>query len=605
MRKRILIIGAIALLMCGAALSAAQDGDTFVTGTVTAGGHYTEFNDNPTRVGEYTNLVDTKDPMVDMNLGLFGGTADVLYRLDLDYYDTKTKSFDFGVDTQSLLSADFSYGSFVHNLDHDYLENMSGRELAPSDSDPNNNPGGKQVYHTDNDPLGRYFMEYENFRGNLNVDLPFVANGQVSFGMVDQHKRGYKQAMTIDHCAFCHVESNAQRVDQQTRIWQAGIKGTSGAVSVNYDFAKTDFTDRANSMEHTWKQAMHPVNGNLYDFPSRQAFSDVTLPYGRTADNDKLSHTAGLKVDLKNAGTLKGSYTNTNRTNYHTGVESQFDAGAFGYAVRLNKKTRLTAKFLTYETKVDDYYVDLPAFRAGDAAAGNLNFDWNRISSANRKVYQGDLNLGYKLAKGRHLKFNWRYQVIDRPAMAQSQTNYLFDDSAGLDGNITDTLASTAYENKTKINRLKLRYDARMGMKGNYNLTYSFTGVDKPYMNPTAMCEESIAGIGSTHGSTGAVGRIYYFQRQRWGNGTNQASASHKVTGRGSYQLSPRTSVSAYVTYAKDKNDDMNLYQYDRDMLSPGINLWTAPQDKLLFTLGWNYNKVKSNANLCFPIFDG
>ncbi len=599
MRKRILIIGLLALCMCVASLSAAQEGETFSEGTVTTGVHYTEFSDNPARVGEYLNLWDTKDPMVNVNLDKVGGTANVLYRLNLDYYDSKTKSFDFGVQTQNYLQADFSYGSFVHNLDHDNLGNLMAREIVPGGA-----PGGKQIYHTDNDPLGRYFMEYEKFRGDLTLDLPFVADGEVSFGMVDEHKRGYKQAMTIDHCSFCHIESNTKRVDQQTRIWKAGVRVSDKAVSVSYDFAKTDFFDRANGMNHTWKQAIHPVNGSPFDFASRLAFSDVTLPYGEVADNDKLSHNVGLKVDLKTAGLLKGSYTNTNRRNYETGVESQFDAGAFGYAVRLNKRTRLTAKFLRYDTKVDDVLVDLPAYRAG-LGAGDLNFDWNRISSANRKVNQGDLNLSYKVAKGKHLKLNWRYRVIDRPAMSQTQTNYLFDDSAGDNANITETLESTPFANQTKVNRIKLRYDSRMGMKGNYNLTYTYTGVDKPFMNPTAMCEESIAGVGSTHGSAGTVGRIYYFQRERWGNATSMPNLSHKVTGRGSYQITPRISVSGYVTYAKDKNDEMNLYEYEGDMLSPGINLWTAPKDNLLFTLGWNHNKVTRNANLCIPIFDG
>ena len=44
---------------------------------------------------------------------------------------------------------------------------------------------------------------------------------------------------------------------------------------------------------------------------------------------------------------------------------------------------------------------------------------------------------------------------------------------------------------------------------------------------------------------------------------------------------------------------------FDRDLLTPGVNLWTAPSDNVLFTLGWTYNKVKSNANMCIPVFDG
>jgi hypothetical protein len=573
--------------MCWTAIGLADEEGAFVEGTASVGAHYSDFSDNPQRVGEFVNLNATKDIQADMYLNLFGGTETTLYNIKLDYRDIATKKFEFGVDTKSFLAADFRYGSFVHNLDHDTLTNMQGKA------------GGKQVYNTDHDPMGRYFMEYEQFHGDIKVDMPFMAGGQVTFGMSDQRRSGYKQAMTIDHCAFCHVESNAQRVDQQTRIWKADVKGSVGPVSLNYDFAKTDFVDRANTPEHHWKSARHPVSGLPMDFPTRQQFSDVTLPYGHTADNDKISHNAGIKADLQSLGTLKGSYTYTNRRNFNSRVESNFNAGAVGYAVKLSPKMRLTGKFLAYETKVDDTFIDLNNFRSGDPVSGNLNFDWNRISSANRKVYQGDLNLGWKVGKGKHLKANWRYQVIDRPAMAQSQTTYLFDEN---NVGTREEVTAAAFENKTTVNRIKLRFDSRLGMKGNYNLTYTFTDVDMPFMNPTAMCEESLDGVDSAHGPDG---RMYYFQRLRFGNGTNQATQAHKVTGRGSYQISPRTSVNAFVTWAQDKNDEMNIYEYNRDLLTPGLNLWTAPSDNLLFTIGWTYNKVESNANMCVPIFDG
>ena len=211
------------------------------------------------------------------------------------------------------------------------------------------------------------------------------------------------------------------------------------------------------------------------------------------------------------------------------------------------------------------------------------------------------------MAKGKHLKVNWRYKIIDRPAMTQSQTNYIFDGVNDGNAGIVETRTSEAFENKTTVNRIKLRFDSRLGMKGNYNLTYTFTDVDRPFMNPTAMCEESLVGTNSAHVTAlpPVLDRIYYFQRERFGNGTNQAAQAHKVTGRGSYQISPRTSVNAFVTWAQDKNDEMNIYEYTRDLLTPGLNLWTAPSDNLLFTIGWTYNKVESNANLCVPIFDG
>ncbi len=604
MHKRILLMTIAALLVCWAPVGLADDSGGFVNGSATAGAHISDATDNPVRVGEYVNLQDFEDVMADMVLDLFGGTPNTLYTVGLTYRDNATKSIDFNLWTKNYIAADFGYDSFVHNMDHDYLQNMQAKE-AGVDDEGNYVPGGKQIYHTDNDPMGRYFIQYEKFHGNVKVDLPFLEGGQVYGGYGEQTRSGFKQTMTIDHCAFCHVESNAQRIDQRTETWTAGIKGTVGKASVQYEYTSRDYYDHTGAPERRWLSARHPVNGGSADeFASRDIFQDVTLPYGQSADSEKDSHNVSLKVDLDRAGTLKGSYTHTKSTNDFTNIEGKVDAFSAGYAVKLNPDWRLTARFLTYEDKVDDYFVDLPSFRAYDTTYGNLDFDWNRISAANRTVTQGDLNLNWRMAKRRHLNFSWRLQVIDRDAMAQSQTNYLFDGvNPGNDG--ATLVESAAYANKTTINRLKLRYNARLGMKGNYNFTYTYTNVDKPYMNPWAGCESSLQGVGSAHPDGGATGRIYYFQRQRYGNGTNMPSQAHQFALRGSYQLSPRTSISAFANYAHDKNDDLNVYEYTRDMFTPGINLWTAPSDRLLFTFGWDNMWVQSNANLCPPFFDG
>ena len=589
MRKRNLITGAALLLVCWAAAGLADEGDAFVEGSATMGARYTGTSGNPQRVGEYLNLDVTEDFVAELYADILGGTSNTLYRADFLYKDSATKSMNFSLMTKDYVTAEFGYDSFIHNLDHDLMNNLQVKA------------GGKQVYNTDTDPMGRYFLQYEKFHGQVQVDLPGLPGGKVTLGYKDQRKSGYKQTLTIDHCAFCHVESSPQRIDRQTETWLAGIEGTADQASFKYDFVRTEYTDHAGASEHYWKSAIHPLNAGAYDFSSRQIFSDVALPYARSADTEKYSHNLAMKLDLDESGVLKGSYTLTNNRNWWTGVEGDFTAGALGYAVKLNAKTRLTAKFLTYETKVDDYFIDLPNFRALDTTTGNLDFDWNRISSANRKVYQGDVNLGYKVAKGRHLKASLRYQSIDRDAMAQTQTSYLFDDVLAAE-DYALLVPSEPFANKTTITRAKLRYDARMGMKGNYNLTYTYTKVDKPFMNPTALCEESLLGLNS---ASGGDGRIYYFQRQRLGMGSSQPNQSQNLAARASYQVSPRFSFNAFVTYAKDKNDELNIYEFERDMFSPGVNLWTAPSDKVLFTLGWSYSKLKSSAVLCPPIFDG
>ena len=586
--------------MCAAILLAswsgvglASDGGEFVEGAASVGAHLTKPTDNTQRVGEFSNLNDLDEFIADMYLDLFGSTRNTLYNVHFLYQDSATKNFDFGLRADQNVSVDVGYQSFMHNLDHDALQNMQGKA------------GGKQVYHTDNDPLGKYFLEYSEFNTAIAVDLPFLANGQVYGSYRDQRKEGYVQEMAIDHCAFCHVESNVKRVDQQTETWEAGIGGTQGVVSFNYEMTETTYREDGLANERDWFSAVHPGDGLPYDFATRLNFQDVTMPYARSTSNDKTSHNASLKLDLPDLAIVKAAYTNTNRRSWWTGIENQFDAYALGGARKWNRNHRTTVRLLAYETKVDDAFINLDNFHAGDLVSGNLDFDWTRISAANRKVIQADLNHSWRIGKGKHFKGSVRHQTIDRDAMAQNQTSYLFD---GInDGNTGATLVpSTAFENKTTILRLKGLYDQRLGRKGSFNAGVTGTVIDQPFMNPTAMCEESLEGVNSAHVSASTVtGRMYYFQRLRYGMGTNQPNQSWRMNGKASYQLTPRVSVNGFLAYTTEKNDEMNVYQFDRDILTPGVNLWTAPHDKVLFTLGWTYNKVKSNANLCIPIFDG
>lgn len=126
MRTRNLLMCSAVLLMCWTGIGLADDSGAVVEGTASVGGNFSHFTDNPTRVGEYVNLDVTKDLQADMYLDLFGGTENTLYNINLDYRDIATKSFGFGVDTKSILAADFRYGSFVHNLDHDNMQNLQG-----------------------------------------------------------------------------------------------------------------------------------------------------------------------------------------------------------------------------------------------------------------------------------------------------------------------------------------------------------------------------------------------------------------------------------------------------------------------------------------------
>jgi len=598
---------AVAGLLVLSAAAIADEGTPAVEGKSYVGAHYFEQTGAFDKVGEYLSDANEGEVQAHAWFMLDGATDNTLFDVYGFYRDKDTKALGISVDPASRLSANFDYLSFIHRLDHDRLENMQAREAKPDGS-----PGGKQIYNTDMDPMGRYWLNYQKTSADLEYDLTSVENGKIYVRYNDQHKDGWKQSLTIDHCATCHVEGNRRLIDEQTRTVNAGIEGTMGKLTFNYEFEAQDFTDYTTPNTRSWTQAQHPVRGVTWtnpdngqtsnynvEFGSRLQYdlADGALPYAAGPTTEKRSHELGLNVDVNKRNVLRGTYSHSRTENVGSALVSDFDAFAAGWMARPGKKTRLTARVLKYEVKSDDVLVDLLPYRAG-RPGGDQDFDWTRVSAANRDVLQTDLALRHKLGRRSSLGFDWRHKTIDRPAMAQSQTTYYTDE---VSGDIVG-VPSTPYANETTSDRFRATLNKRFGRKGNGKLSYTYTTVSNQYMNPTAMCEEAL------HHDVDALpgnGFVYYFQRLRHGNGTALPNESHRVAARGSYQVSPRVSLNGYLNVASEENYELNSYTFERTILTPGANLWVAPNDKLMLTMGYSFNSVESNAKLCIPLFGG
>jgi len=610
MNRSILTTLATLGLLAVLATTAVGDDASVITGTSTVGAHFTDVSDHFDKVGEYFSDADADEYQAHAVFDFNGVTATTIFDLNGFYRDRETKGFGFDLNSTGRVNVSFDYQSFVHHLGHDLLENMQAREALPdNDDDGLPQPGGKQVYHDDMDPLGRYWLQYSRMNTELSYDIKTIDNGTVWVKYGDQHRSGWKQALTIDHCATCHVESNRRRIDEQTRSWAVGAEGTVNDVTFNYEFQAQDFTDYTDPNMRTWTRAQHPVRGGLYtdpgtgatsnyvvEFGSRLGFHDVTLPYAAGPTSEKRSHQIGLKMNVNEQNLVKGSYSHNRVENKGNNLASDVDAYAAAWVARPNRKTRLTARALIYEVKADDALVDLMPYR-NERPGGGQDFDWTRISAANREVLQTDMALRYKLAKGSNLSFDWRHKVVDRDAMNQTQTSY-YQDAAGENVEV----ASQAVAQETTTDRFRASWRKRFGRKGNAKLQYTYTTVDQQFANVQGICEDGL------HGDTHNLAEndvVYYFQRERVGNATALPNKSHRITARTSYQLSPRASLNAYVNFADEENDELNSYAYERSVLSPGANLWFAPSNQLMLTMGYSFNSVESNALFCPPLFGG
>lgn len=617
MRSIMTLVLASALLLGVATDCRAEEAESFLEAEVTQGFHYLygDEDDNLGRVAEYVDLERNEDLQAYLDLSMFGGTPNALYRIMALYEDQSTMEFLTEVHAGQYWRTDTSFQSFQHNLDDDQLTNLVGREWNVERTAP----GGKQIYHTDADPDGVYGIEYSRFDNKVEYDMPWLPKSTAYVSYSDQKRQGFKQAMHVAHCSFCHVEATGREVNDQIQTWRAGLQAQVENVAFTYEYKATHYADRGSAASRTLTDAQHPTQGNSGHPLSAVADDRLNYDYSNTGPDGsgpnvtfmeprkttRRSHQVGAKVTLPAENTLRGGYTRTDRKNWNTNVESSYDAFVGSWLYRPTKDVRATARGLYYTTKVDDFEVDGRFIEELPIQGQVRNFDWTRISSANRDVLQADANIGWRWREGGFLKAAYRYRTIDRESMTQSQVNYLQNE-----GGIDERVDSEPFANETVENRVSLLARQRFGRKGNVRAKVTFEMNDDPFYNPTGICEDALTAeeslIDGDPATNPAVNKaIYYFQRLRYGNAGERPTEALRYQLQGAYQIDPRVSVSIFGNYADEMNDDLNVYDFERTRLGVGANLWAAPADQFMVSLGYAFNSVESNAKMCIPLFDG
>ncbi len=474
----------------------AMAGEDLLNGKSAVGAHYTEYSDQFDKVGEYFSDSNAEEFQAHAFFKLYAPAKRPVRPVRF-YRDKDTKTFGFDLKTKGRVSASFDYQSFIHHLDHDQLTNLQAREGLPDDG-----VGGKQVYHHDMDPMGRYWLDYSKMSGELAYDLTGIPNGKLYVRYSDQHKSGWKQTLTIDHCATCHVESNRREVDEQTRMFAVGTEGTMRNLTFNYEFEAQDFTDFTDPNTRTWtsRPASDPRRHLARDRPDEQLRRRVRLaaqlprrdPALRGGAHDgeaepPVRAEAGREQGEPREGLLQPQPRR--QRGQQPVVRLRRLCGRLGGASQ--QEDAPDRPSLMYEVKADDAYVDLLNFRmmpngTDTRPGGGQDFDWTRISAANREVLQTDLAFRYKLGKGSNLNLDWRHKVVDRSAMNQTQTSYYYTDA----GDVMVPSEAVAYE--TTTDRFRASWMKRFSRRGNARVQYSYTTVDQPFMNMYGICEEGL-----------------------------------------------------------------------------------------------------------------
>jgi hypothetical protein len=580
-RKRGPLVGILAALLAGAGASpAAPDDGATVHGIVAPGGHVSRIDDFPGRVREYEILREEVEP--DLRLELFGQGGGNRFDVTAAYENEQTLDLKARVEAGSHVDFRFRHRSFYHSLDHDRLQNLTWRERVGVDSLGNDVPGGKMLTHEDTDPLGEYGVRYTDTQEGLDVHVPLADGATISADYRDQRRVGTRQILGVDHCANCHVRSQRGFVDESSRDLQLGVSTVVSDVRLGYEFSARDFDNRSAAARNRFMEARHPVNGGSgAEFGSRLIYDNEVLAVSRTPDVEKQGHTVQASVALPGLQRLQGSFSTTRTENQVTGLELTANAASLSWWAPLGKKVHATASLLRRELENDPYAVDLPPWRDGRAGGGQ-DFDWVRLSAYDREEYVGTARVSWAVRPGHNLRLDYRLRSTDR-------------DHVELD---PDDPGST----RTLQNRVRASWNGRLSPGARSRVVVEYEKTDLPFVNVHGICED---GQGEELMPIAGNSFVYYFQRERIGTGGTLPTGALRANAHLTYGFGPRASATGYVNLAFEKNDDLNLYDFDRDVLTPGITVFLAPDDRFVVTGGGSYSRVKSNAKLCATVMDG
>ncbi len=567
-------------------LGAEGDEGVSFQGAAAIGGHVSDVKDEAGRVREYDLAREVYEP--DLWLDLFRRVGDDALEFLVDYHDEETLGFKGRIDAGPNVCVRVDHRSFHHRFDHDRLENLLWKEWVGVDSLGNDLGGGKMVTSEDTDPMGRYGVRYTDTKERVEIDLPFIPGTTISSGYRDQRRHGIRQGIGVDHCANCHVRSQRSYLDEQTRDFTLGVSAEASVFAASYKFSGRDFNNEAAAPVNQYMEARHPVTGLMTDeFGSRLLYDDENLAFSQAPDAEKRAHAVQARVDMPGSQSLRGAFSYAETKN--VGLKPDYanrmprltaNSASLAWFAPFGEKVRATAGLVRRDISGENILLDFPSWREGGTGGGQ-NFDWLRRSAYDREEYVGTASVNWMVKPGQNLRVNYRLRSTDRE-------NVILD---------PEDPSST----KTLQNRVRVSWNGRLspGTRSRAWVEYEMT--DSPFVNATGICESPATAEDPLSGNS----QYFYFQRERIGTGGNLPTQAIRGNANLSYGFGARGSLTGYVSLASEKNDDLNLYEFERTVISPGLSALWFPTQTVAITGGGSFSIIESNAKICATVMDG
>ena len=566
-------------------------------------------NDDKTKVGEYEPLESGAQGEVNLkaDIGLFRADAHAFY------YNEDDKNWSAFMDLGRVFQIDYSYDSFIHRFQHDYLykgeprfpKNIPGNGVNNGlvafnpfwrTDDPSLHLGGAQMVTADDMDVGR---DYQIFRSHqqahVKMRLPFFPYIVPEVKVSEINKRGWRQATFMSgKCTPCHIVGNGRRVNEHTRDVVAGFTAKYGIMTASYFHSWRHYDNEAETPQWVFDKVYAPPGEQAF-FPERLLYDGERSGYAEVPDVKKTTDKVKVRMDLPYQTTAYGSYVYAGVENNYT--QKRYNMNAYAGRVTstlLNNALTVTVKGRYYVLNNDSVDVDVAKMSNDPAFTGVVpgyqipisTFDYTRESNMDRDVTELGLDFRYRLFRHYTLRGGYEYQRINRGNDKWKDYDSFLRDEEFLD------------DKDTSIHKVKISLLGRPLKTVNFRLTYKYEHQDDEFQNHNGICLE--------HRDLGKPGGVPYYEifrnQYRRKDASNVPRDSQKVELLTTWTPSGRYSTTLNLQYKYQDNDDSD---WMGETYMAGINFWLSPLNDLVFNLGANYEYDKYKTRFDLNLFGG
>ena len=532
-------------------------------GIITAGALAGSNDGSQNRLNEYEVAKDGTLPQFGAkvwgNKGTF--TFDLLASHGGDNRDQKYGAYLSGAGGR--FKASVTFDRFLHRLDHDPLDYMEA------------GIGNFVVRATDHDPGS----DYSRAVGMLNTNVSVAATKNVEFFV--SHKMtlrdGVHQGLTMSHCANCHVESFARKMDETTNTLAAGARVNAGRFTMDYTFENRTLEENGATPTNTYDNAVHPVS--LLDiFLNRVQYDDGNgeLPFDLVPKQTKVTNTVRAAYALPGDGAISGNFTHSSSNNDFADFGSTFTGGHARVTIPLGSRAYLKGLFRKYEIETESVFVDVveQTTPAGPGAGltyaqlypAMLPLDYYTESTESRSPTEMALEFAFRPGKRSSINLGYEYEEITR-------------ESFHVEKSTTNTIKASAYWRPDKTVSLRARYEQAM--------------TSDPYANINAAKPAALQLVPTPGGLPFGPLSLQYFEMydSRMANLSSIPTDTVFVEGTAAWSPSQTFTVSGHYRYRDQKNDELNYSTWGHDLHMPGVEVYVAPTPRFTMAAGWGYQK--------------